>query len=168
MNAYILSLLAASLFAAVAELLAPKGEGGRLADHVRMVAGLFLLVALLNPLQEGIGILREAADGDLTRRWEEMLPDAGNEGYEDAFSSSLATVSREEVEAWVISALDTVFGIPPSSCTVEVLCEATASSVQLLEVRIALHGATVFENPHPIEAYVTAQLQCPCFVTVRL
>jgi len=61
---YLLSLLTASLAAAIAELLAPKGEGGRITAHIRMVAGLFLLVALLNPLREGIRLLRDAALGD--------------------------------------------------------------------------------------------------------
>ena len=51
MSAYILPLLAASLAAALVELLAPKGDGGRIAAHVRMIAGLYLLVALLNPLR---------------------------------------------------------------------------------------------------------------------
>ena len=168
MSAYVLSMLAASLVVAVAELLAPKGEGGRMADSVRMIAGLFLLVALLHPLQEGIRILQEAAEGDLSLHLEDVIPDVGEEDYGEAFHASLATISKGEAEAWVISVLDTVFGISPSSCSVEVLCEADASRVTLLEVRISLHGTSVFEDPHPIEAYVTAHLQCPCFVTVHV
>ena len=76
MNTYILSLLAASLAAAVVELITPKGEGGRLVSHVRMVAGLFLLVALLAPLREGITLLLDAAQGDMASRVEELIPEA--------------------------------------------------------------------------------------------
>ena len=43
MSNYILTLLAASLAACMIELLAPKGDGGRTASYVRMIAGLFLL-----------------------------------------------------------------------------------------------------------------------------
>ena len=74
MKSYILTLLSASLAASVVELLAPNGEGGRLASHIRMIAGLFLLVALLTPLREGIRLLREAADGDLSSRVEALIP----------------------------------------------------------------------------------------------
>ena len=167
MHAYILTILTASLGAAVVELLAPKGEGGRITGHVRMIAGLFLIVALLDPLREGILFLRSAADGDLTARLEEVLPERDSEDYGKVFDSTLAAVSRAEVEAFVISALGTVFGIPETDCRVEAVCEAEDGTPVLCEVRIALGGDSVFKDPHPIESYVTAQLQCPCHVTVH-
>ncbi len=167
LHAYVLTILAASLGAAVVELLAPKGEGGRIVGHVRMIAGLFLIVALLEPLREGILFLKSAAEGDLTTRLEQVLPDGDSGDYGEVFDSTLAAVSRAEVESYVISALYTGFGIPEADCTVEAVCEAEGTALVLREVRIALGGASVFEDPHPIESYVTAQLQCPCYVTVH-
>ena len=92
MTAYVLTLLAASLAAAVVELIAPKGEGGRLANHVRMIAGLFLLVTLMNPLREGLAILKAAVEGDLPRRMESKLEAATPEDHEAAFEASLAAM----------------------------------------------------------------------------
>ena len=167
MSDYILTILAASLAAAIIELLSPKGEGGRIASHVRMVAGLFLLVALLGPLREGILFLKSAAEGNLTDRLVSITPDVSPDAYEDAFRDTLAGIGKEEAEAWVVSALHTVFGIPSTGCTVEAVCEAEGNALALREVRISLCGEYALENPHPIEKYITSQLQCPCYVTVQ-
>lgn len=167
MKTYILTILVASLSVAIIELLAPKGEGGHISSHVRMIAGLFLVVALLNPLQEGILFLRSAAEGNLADRLEDMLPEASVENYEEVFLGTITDLGAEETEAWVISVLETVFHIPPAACTVEAVCEAEENSLSLREVRIALSGAYIWEDPHPIETYVSKQLQCPCYVTVH-
>ena len=167
MKAYILPILSASLIAGVIEHLAPKGEGGRMAAHVRLIAGLFLLVTLLNPLREGILFLKSAAEGNLADRLTEVLPEASAKDYEEVFLGVLADTGVLETEAWVLSALETVFHIPPTACAVEVTCEAEGNTLALREVRIALRGEFMWEDPHPIEAYMSAQLQCPCYVTVQ-
>ena len=165
MNAYILTLLAASLAAAVAELLAPKGEGGRLSSHVRMIAGLFLLVALLEPLGEGIRLLRNTADGDLAARVESLLEGGAETDYGVVFGDSIAAMGEEEVSSWVTETLNTRFGIPSEGCTVSVSCSYGEETLTVTDVRICLTGRYVLEDPHPIEAYVTEQLDCPCYVT---
>ena len=166
MNGYILTLLAASLSAAVVELISPRGEGGRIASHVRMIAGLFLLVTLLSPLSEGIALLRSAAKGDLTSQISHQLPDGSGGDYEAAFEATLSTVGREETEAWVTSALEAVFGVPPTGGSVQPVCEAEGGTLTLAEIRISLHGVYAARDPHAIETYITEQLGCPCYVTV--
>lgn len=166
MNTYILTLLSASLAAAVVTLLSPKGEGGRMAAHIRMAAGLFLLIALLDPLRAGIDLLREAVDGDLTARLESMLPEGDNDDYDAVFGEALTSVSRAEVEAYARSALETSFGIPPEDCTVSAVCTYGEEILTLTELRISLRGAHALVDPHPIEAYFAERLECPCYVTV--
>lgn len=163
---YIFSLLSASLAAAVVELIAPKGEGGRLAAHVRMVAGLFLLAALLTPLREGLDILQAAAEGDLANRIESGIRNASPEDYEAAFQASLAGLGKTETESWVTETLQTRFSIPRSDCVVEAVCDAENGVLTLCELRIGLKGGSRLQNPHPIEAYFAETLQCPCFVVV--
>lgn len=167
MNGYVLTVLGASLAAAMIELLSPKGEGGRIASHVRMIAGLFLMVALLGPLREGILFLKSAAEGNLTNRLAEVIPEQISTDYEAAFRDTLVGVGKEETEAWVITVLDTVFGIPPGACTVEAVLQTEGKTLTLEEVRIALSQKHALENPHPIETYISSQLQCPCYVTVQ-
>lgn len=170
MTSYVLTLLAASLAAAMVELIAPKGEGGRLANHVRMIAGLFLLVTLLNPLREGLAILQAAAEGDLPRRLEAKINAATPEDHEATFVASLAAMGQAETESWVTETLQTRFSIPPTDCAVEVLCDALCDAetqtLTLRELRIGLKGGSALQNPHPIEAYFSEALNCPCYVVV--
>ena len=170
MSSYILMLLGASLAACMVELLVPKGDGGRIAEHVRMVAGLFLLVTLLEPLGKGLAILQAAAEGGIGEVLEEYIPQASpdEEAYEDVFHTSLRELGRRETESWVVETLEAVFGIPETGCAVEAVCAPPAEDdgPTLREVRIGLKGAYALENPHPIEAYFAERLGCPCYVTV--
>ena len=162
---YLLSLLTASLAAAIAELLAPKGEGGRITAHIRMVAGLFLLVALLNPLREGIRLLRDTALGDPAARLEDLIPSDLETDYAAVFGDSLTAISSREVEAWITTQLESRFDIPSSGCRVWVSCSYEGDTLTVTEARIALLGQYALKDPHPIESYFTNQLNCPCFVT---
>ncbi len=168
MAPYILTLLVASLAAAVVELLAPRGEGGRLAGHVRMIAGLFLLVALLDPLQKGIELLQSAADGELTEDILSALPDDTPIDYESTFHAGLSAVGARETEAWVSSTLASSFSVPATDAIVAAVCETVDGGLIITEVRIALSGSSLLTNPHPIETYFEEQLGCPCYVTVSL
>ena len=166
MTSYILTLLSASLAAGVIELLAPKGDGGRIASYVRMVSGLFLLIALLAPLKAGLEILQSVAAGDLAGFIEEHIPTPEPEDYQNVFSSTLTSIGRQETEAWVTDSLETVFGIPPQNCAVEAVMESDGETMTLREIRIGLSGKHALENPHPLEAYYSERFQCPCYVTI--
>ena len=167
MKPYILSLLTASLVVAVVELLAPKGEGGRMASHIRMVAGLYLLVALLNPLKEGISLLRSLADGDLVSRVESLIPSDAETDYQGVFGDSLTAIGADEVSSWVTETMESRFGIPPEGCAVWASCAYTEDALTITEVRISLKGSYTLRDPHPIESYFSSQLNCPCYVTVE-
>ncbi len=161
MTAYILSMLAAALLCAVVELLAPKGEGGRLASGVRMVAGLFLLVALLAPLRAGLDVLSDFVGQDID------TPAEDAEGYESAWEASILALGHAELTAWVTETLTTEFGIA-ADCVevVPVWGESDTVTPPLSEVCIVLSGRAMAEDPAPIEAYFAAALGCPCRVSV--
>lgn len=175
MQHYIYTLVLTALAAAVIELLAPRGDGGRIAAHVRMVAGLFLLVALLNPLKEGLALLSAVAGDGLTaedladRLPAYSLPDEEAPDYAALLEDTLSSVGAEDAKEWVLTVLDETFGIPPTGCTVSATVTVQSGDNTLLtveEVRIALHGPYALENPHPIEDYIAERLMCTCYVTV--
>jgi hypothetical protein len=101
--------------------------------------------------------------GDLTV----TVPEGGGGNYGAVFGDTLPFVGQEEVKAWVVSELETRFGIPPSGCRVSVTCAVEEECLTVSEVRIALRGGYVTENPHPIESRVTEVMGCPCYVTVE-
>lgn len=162
----ILPIASAALIASLAELLTPRGEGGRSVAYVRMIAGLFLLVALLDPLKQGINILRDTAEGELAARVEALLPEADPADYGEAFSDTLTAISRREAERFVRERMESEFGIPPEGYTLSVSCEGAGETVIFTETRISLQGAYVWEDPVPLEKYFAERLACPCFVTV--
>ena len=166
MKPYVLSLLSASLVAAVVELLSPKGEGGRVASQVRMVAGLFLLVALLGPIREGIDLLRGLADGDLADRMESVIPSDGEVDYQGIFDDRLASIGAEEIRSWMLQTMESRFGVPSDGCSVWAACDCDGETLRVTEVRISLREPYALRDPHPIEDYFSEQLSCPCFVTV--
>ena len=171
MSAYVLTLLSASVAVCIIELLLPRGDGGRMASHLRLVSGLFLLVLLLNPLREGLLFLRSAATGELGDLVADRLPSLSyDDVYDDAFAATLAEMGRQEVEARVTETLEIVFAIPAEGCAVEAVCKTTddteGTSLTLRELRIGLRGQYALEDPHPIEDYFADRLECPCHVTI--
>ncbi len=167
MTPYILSLAAASLAAALVELLAPKGEGGRLAAGIRMVAGLFLLVALLSPLRAGLELLVGLSDG--TVDLPAGVPSVEAEDYESTLQASILSLGEAELTAWVGETLRTAFGVSPEEVEVTpVWAESETLPPPLAELCIVLSGEAMFANPHPMEAYFTDALGCPCRVSVAI
>ncbi len=163
---YILPLLAASFAAAMVELLAPRGEGGKLAAAVRMCAGLFLLVSLLTPLRAGIALLSDLADEASEIPGIEIdAPDASD--YESTLQASLVALGEHELHAWVCETLQTRFAIPPDHVEVIFVWADTPDLPPPLgEVCLVVSGTAIFEDPHPIESYFTATLGIPCRVSV--
>ncbi len=162
MTSYILSLTVASLAAVLVELLAPKGENGRLGAGVRMVAGLFLLVALLTPLRAGVDFLSDLAEGDGVD-----LPAYDAPDYESTLQASVLSLGHAELTAWVKQTLATEFSISAESAEVVVIfAEADTLTPPPAVVYIVLSGTAMLEDPHPIEAYFEERLSCPCHVSV--
>ncbi len=159
-------LIAAAVAATLVELIAPQGEGGRMGGHVRLVAGLCVLVALIQPLREGVMLLRAMAEGDLA----EMLPDVelpAEEEYGSVWSDTLAAMGDQEVTSWVEGVLEQKFEISPDNRRVQVVCEVGENGVlHVKEVYIALRGAAIWKDPHTIEGYVSERLSAPCTVSV--
>ena len=162
MTPYILSLVAAAMAAAVVELLAPKGEGGRISAQVRMVAGLFILVALLLPLRDGVAFLTELSDGGGL-----AIPSYDAPDYESTLQASVVSLGSAELSAWVTSTLEAEFSISPDLAeVVPVWGESDTTPPPLAEVYIVLSGKAVLTDPHPIEAFFADALGCPCRVSI--
>lgn len=165
---YVYSFILTAVAAVLVELLAPTGEGGRLGGGVRLVAALCMLVMLIQPLQEGITLLRSIADGTPDFSWAGDIS-ADESDYEHILQEELSGLGRGEVTAWVTDALADRFGIPKDNHTVTVTMGAAEGEAMpvVAHVTILLHGSSVFENPHQIEDYITDKLGCPCTVAIQ-
>ena len=168
MKQYVLSIIAAILMAAVIEKLSPAGEGGRITAHVRFLTGLFIILTLLSPLREAVELITTVSENGFQGVSEDLFAPSQEGDYREMLGQTLVTVSRSEGEAWVVKVLSERFSIPSEGCTVEVICTSDGETVAFCEVRIALEGRYALQDPHPVEAYISEALGCPCYVTVRL
>ena len=164
MGQYVYGLILVGVCVAVVELLSFGGEGGKMGGYVRLVAGLCILVACLQPLREGISYLTDLAQGEIP------MPNLDHvvvpEDYGQMFDSYLGDTCQTETQTWVAETLTGVFGISQEHYQVTVTMTDEAGIFYPSEVYITLTGIGIFENPHQIEAYITAQLSCPCYVRV--
>ncbi len=169
----LMTLILAALAAAVVELLVPHLDGGRMAAYVRMIGGLFLLVVLIAPVTEAVTLWREAAEGELNERLPEAFLPAGEPtDYTAVWRETLAATGEAAVTKWVQETLAADFAISAEEATVSVVCtvsDATgdAAGVPVVqEVRIALSGGAILQDPRRMEAVIGEALGCLCFVTV--
>lgn len=168
MTDYVYAFIFTAVAAVIVEMLATTGTGGRLGGAARLVAGLCMLVMLLDPLQEGISFIRSLADGRMELTWEGETS-ADESYYKDILQEELAGLGRSEVAAWVTAVMDSQFGIPAENHTVTVSVTPAEDGglPAVTGITIVLHGASVFENPHQIEAYITDRSGYPCTVAIQ-
>lgn len=164
MGRYVYGLILVGVSAAVVELLAVGGDASRMKGHLRLVAGLCILVACLQPMREGIAYLTSLAEGELPL----TLPhkDVEEENYQEMFDGYLGDTGSREVKVWVETTLTDVFGISEEHSTVEVSMTVADGVPCPAEVYIALSGKAILKNPHRIEEYISSRLACPCYVSV--
>ncbi len=159
MGSYVYGLIAVGVAAAVAELLTVGNKG-----YVRLVAGLCILLACIQPLREGVSYLRDLAEGDLDLSLPPAAEDAEN--YGDMFNGYLSDTGRREVESWVETALTDVFGISREHFSVEARMTVREGVPCPEEIYISLQGKAILKNPHQIEDYISSRMTCPCHVFV--
>ncbi len=166
MNEYIYAWITVALLAVLAELLLPGGKSGKMAGHMRFLAGLCILAALVPTVKEGIARLNDLADGDHAMTFPSV--EAGRD-YDAYFSDHLSDMTKEECEAWVYEALQKHFSLPRDKCFAVVTVETDDKGIPLVaSVEICLYGTAMLANPHSIESYISTQLSAPCIVSVDL
>lgn len=166
-----------SLGVGILEFILPGERDGKTARTVRTVAGLCVLLSLLAPITEGISLLRtlavEGTDG-LRERLEAstLTPTVEPSEEPQALADRLAEAGAAEVEAWVLTALQDSFGIPPDCAAVTAQVAVTLGSdgsedgVTLERVYISLSGRFALSNPHDIEAWFSERLGCTVALSV--
>ena len=162
MKVYLYALILTAVIAAVAEFLT---DGNATSGAVRAVAGLCVLLAMIQPVKEGLLWLQGAAEGNL----EELvsLPEADMDA-EVIFLEELGMVTEQVVADAVTAAMKERFGIDRQQCRVWVEVRTQKTGEPVVErVAILLSGTAVLKNPHTIQAYWEQTLGCACTVAVE-
>ncbi|MBE6557979.1 MAG: hypothetical protein E7661_03080 [Ruminococcaceae bacterium] len=165
MASYIYTWITVAFLAALAELMAPGGPGGKLTGHLRFVAGLCVLLALLPAVREGVAKLQDLADN----AYDLSVSEDAEKDYQQQFQASLTDMTADACESWVMTALETYFSISKDKCRVSVSVILDHNDTpSLSSVEICLLEEAILKNPHSIEKYITGQLSVPCTVRVEL
>lgn len=159
MAPYIISWILVALLSAIAEFLTPVG---RLRGHIRYVAGLCILVALIPPLAQGLDAMTDLAD-----RLPEEIPMTEAIGYQAYFMEYLSDLTAEEYQNWLGDRLHEVYGISREDCGITVEMREEGDLPMPASVHIGLRGKAVLTDPHALEGYVEKALGTSCTVYVE-
>ncbi len=166
MSHYIYAWISVAVLATLAELMVPGGQQGKTVGHLRFVAGLCVLIALLPTLKEGVSRLYEITEGS----YDITLPEGEDaaEVYDAYFSDNMAAITREQYEAWVYGALSQAFSLSRDQVWAVIHMRAEEGLPELVSVEICLIGTGILKNPHQIKAYMEEHLSVPCTVSASL
>lgn len=166
MSQYIYAWISVAVLATLSELMVPGGQQGKTTGHLRFVAGLCVLIALLPTVKEGVSRLYELSDGayDIT------FPEGENvaEGYDAFFSDKMADITRDQYEAWIYDALAQEFSLSEDQALTVIHMNEAEGLPVLASVEICLIGTGILKNPHQIKTYMEAHLSVPCTVSADL
>jgi hypothetical protein len=159
---YLYALILTAVIAAVAEFLT---DGDATAGAVRVVAGLCVLLAMAQPIKEGLLWMRAAAEGEL-EEWV-SLPEADVDA-EAVFREELDGITEQVVVDGVINTMKERFSVESRQCRVQVAVRTQETGQVIVEsLTVILSGAAVLKNPRTIQAYWEQTLGCACTVAVE-
>ena len=164
MKAYLLSILAASIAAALINLLSPAGEGGGIGKHLKLTVALFLICVLITPLKSGMEAILDWSSGKLPF-WENEEDIA--EDYRDRLDGALTDASREYVAQALTETLQAQFDMDPGTVRCALEWSGSGEEARPSRVTVLLSGKSIWKDPHAIEDFVTELLDCECITAIE-
>lgn len=164
MTAYLGTLVASAMAATLVSILAPTGERGGLAQHVRLFTALFLVCVLISPIHGAITSVRDLLNGDIT------IPgvnDPSEDSYREEMEEALGGASTEYFSQALTRLLESEFEIPTGQvrCRVDWQTEDGRLSPRL--VTVVLSGKAIWKDAGAIERFVSELLGCDCVSAIE-
>lgn len=155
MKEYIISIIIVSVIGSVVSVLAPEGEGGGLSRHVRLAAGVCLILVCFAPTLKAIEWLREF---DI----EAVFPDDEEDqiDYESIFDKAYSDAEIDNLCEGIKAVVTQKFGLDPLSFKVSVKLSGEGSEKSLSRVTLTLYGSSIWADTGEIERYLSQLLGC--------
>lgn len=164
MKQYLLTLIAAALLAALVGILSPDGERGGIAKHMRLLISLFLVCVLIAPLRGVIINLQDLINGDFS------LPELGLENeddYRQQMENALDDASVNYFCDMLTQSIESQFSISPGDVRCRVDWQREGERLSPTRVTVILSGKAIWQDPKPIQAYVSELLGCECITAIE-
>ena len=159
MKEYILSIIAISIIGVIAEIISPKGEGGGISRHIKLIIALLIVLACLSPLTLLIDGLRElniSGSFEISEDWRQELESI----FHEQFSFSEIEYIKENIE----DRLYREFGIKKEDCSISIRVSADGNRLELIFLR--LFGSAVWSDTNKIEDYLGSVFSCEIVVAI--
>ena len=164
MKEYIISLIVASFISAMIGILAPQGEGGGIAGHLRLLSALFLVAVIISPVGEllpALGDLREEIQTEHTPE------DSVGDGYRDQLNGAVTSAAQPYFAALLIDTLEKEFSIPEGEVRCAIRWREEGESVYPERITVILSGSSIWRDPAPIEEFVRDRIGCACVSAIE-
>ena len=165
MKEYFISVLAASLIAALIGILTPDGEKNGTSKLLKFLTSLFLICVLVAPLTDLVCSLQKLADGEIN------LPDIEEElkpNYEQQRDEALSSASKTYFTQALTQMLEQEFSIASGEIRCIVVWEQTDNGEERpARITLVLSGKAVWKDPKQMEAFVTELLGCECISAIE-
>jgi len=164
MKAYVLSVVGASLAAALVILLSPDGKGGGIGKHIKLLTSIALLCVIVDPF---LSFVSSLSDENFDRVKNDILEDLPEgDPYENIFYESLSKMSAGELERELKARISDKFAIDKEDLDVKAEYTLSENSVSFKRITVILSGGAIFKSPYDIEAYVKelTGIECKCLL----
>ena len=162
MKEYLLTVVAASLAVSVIGILSPAGEKGGLGKHVGLVSALILVCLIASPIKGALEMLRGWADGEIPVLDELPVIDYGELSVAENDAASKRYFTNVLTER-----IASQFSLDSETVRCAVQWQTRKEQAYPTHVTVILSGRSILQNPHEIEAYVSALLDCTCDVAIE-
>ena len=159
MQAYLITLIAASMTVTLISLLFPSGERGGLLPYLRLFTALFLLCVLISPIRGAIMSLHDLLEGELTVPGIESPPE---DPYREELELAMNAASTEYFAQALTRMLESRFGIEIGQIRCHVDWRLDSGQLSPSRVTVILSGRAIWKDAGAIEAYVENLLGCEC------
>ena len=164
MKAYFLSLIAASMIAALVGILSPNGEKGGIAKHMKLLTSLFLVCVLISPLKETLTGLRAWLDGDFGLPGVEIPEE---DSYKQQMDEALQGASTTYFTQMLTQMLEQQFSIATGEVRCNVQWQIESGTLTPVRVTVILSGKAIWRDPEKIETFVQELLGCECVSAIE-
>lgn len=165
MKAYFLSVAVIGLIGALCSILAPAGDGGGIAKHLKLLTSLLLVCVLIAPVGDLIEGGGDWLGGNLSFPWEE-----GGENVEgEDLQSKLDEVSTAYFTELLTETLEREFAIETGDlrCVVTWETQESGESLRPERVTLLLSGKAIWKDTEAMEDFVTSLLGCACVSAIE-
>ena len=164
MKSYFLSLIAASMIAALVGILSPSGEKGGIAKHVKLLTSLFLVCVLISPLKQTLSGLRDWING-VPELPSVEVPE--KDPYKQQMEEALQGASTAYFTQMLTQMLEQQFSITTGEVRCNVQWHSENGTLTPVRVTVILSGKAIWRDPEQIEQFVQELLGCTCVSAIE-